>query len=225
MILSLLGQLAKVPVDLYLVLAALGFFLAVATDQAQILAKHAGSMSGSVARGYNRAMKIMVINRLGAVLYFLLAAFSIDLGLNAQRLAMGLISAMALLAVFTTFIIREFHKSYLPGVSAFFAIRSVDQKELYIGIAAVLANIFNLMGLSVPLLLSAEFPKYRLSVANTGFLFNTIFTVINVFYIESYLAKMIDEKSFKMSAFVSFLLLARLIAYASSAAVLAFAFR
>ena len=47
----------------------IGLAVCVLTDQLQLVAKVNGSLKNKVAR-YNSAMKIMVVNRLGAVLLF-----------------------------------------------------------------------------------------------------------------------------------------------------------
>ena len=64
-----------------------------------------------------------------------------------------------------------------------------------------LASSLNLLGITIPLLLGSIYTDYRLTLANSGFLFNTIYTIVNVF-IESLIAKKIDEKNKDLNIFV-----------------------
>jgi hypothetical protein len=79
-------------------------------------------------------------------------------------------------------------------------------------VAAFLATILNLLGLTLPWVAAATFPEHRLTLANTSFLFNTVFTIINVFLIEHRFARLIDAEAVKIHGFVAGVIMARLLA-------------
>lgn len=188
-------------------LSIVGLAFAVLADHFQTLAKYKGVLNKRVAGGYNSAMKVMVINRLGAVLYFLLLAFSIDNGLSAEKLNIALAVTVASLAVPTLFLMLWLQKRLGQRVWD----TSIWPKRIVI--AAFFATTLNLLGLTVPWVLAAHHPELRLTLANTSFLFNTLFTVVNVFYIEHHFARIVDSEKRQLHAFVSGVMAARLFAF------------
>lgn len=193
-------------------LALLGLALAILADHFQIIAKYMGSQNQRIAGGYNLAMKVMVVNRLGAVLYFLLIAFNIDNGLDPDTLIIGLASTIAFIALPTIALLVWLQRRLAEHASNF-KVLDIKQWPMTIVIATFFATALNLFGLTVPWVASATYPDLRLTLANTSFLFNTLFTVINVFYIEHRLAKLVDEEADQIHGFVSGVIAARLVAF------------
>lgn len=175
----------------FIAFAAMGLFLVIFIEQAQIIAKYWGVVRGQVAGGYNAAMKIMVLNRVGAVLFFFFCALSIDLGANAENLAVFFIAAIMGIAVSNLTIIYYFKAA--EKINLFEGIRQGIRPIPVI--ASFISTVFGTLGLTIPMLLSAENPSLRLTMANTGFFFNAVFTIMMVFFVESYLAKLIDQNS------------------------------
>lgn len=208
-----------------LLIACLGLLLAVFFEQAQILAKYRGARRGVVATGYNNAMKLLVANRFGAVLYLFFVALAIDLGLDSGRLAAALAltvllagcSNLALLAG-----LRREERGPRPkgggqGLAALLRAGGGRQRAALVG--AFVATWFSFIGLSVPLIWSAGNPQLRLTLANSGFVFNSLFTLINVFLVESELARQIDRRSADIRPLVEALYLMRFAAGLAAAPV------
>ena len=193
-------------------LALIGLALAILADHLQIIAKYMGSQTQRIAGGYNLAMKVMVVNRLGAVLYFLLIAFNIDNGLPADTLVIGLALTVASIALPTIGILIWLQRR-LRAQGSNFRVLDISQWPRAIVIATLFATALNLFGLTVPWIASASYPDLRLTLANTSFLFNTLFTVINVFYIEHKLARLVDEGGEDLHGFVAAVIAARLMAF------------
>ena len=203
-------------------LALAGLVFAIFADHLQIIAKYMGSQTKRIAGGYNLAMKVMVANRLGAVLYFLLIGFSIDNGLASSTLAIGLSLAIASLVLPTIGILIWLQRR-LNAERTGFRVFDLSAWPRTIVFATFMATVLNLLGLTVPWIASATFPELRLTLANTSFLFNTLFTVINVFYIEHKLAQIVDEATEEIHGFVVGVIFARLMAFlAAVIALLAF---
>lgn len=193
-------------------LALIGLFLAITADHLQVIAKYTGSQNDRVASGYNLAMKVMVVNRFGAVIYFLLIAFNIDYGISPKTLILGLSATIAFILLPTigtlVWLQRRFQANDLQ-----FSVLDFRKWPKVIVIATLLATSLNILGLTVPWIASASHPELRLTLANTSFLFNTLFTIVNVFYIEDKLAKLVDSKTDNIHGFVSGVIAARLFAY------------
>jgi hypothetical protein len=198
--------------DVLFVGALAGLVLAILTDHLQILAKYQGAVKQRVAGGYNLAMKIMVINRFGAVMYFMLIAFNIDNGLSFMKLAIGLAFAVGSLVIPTLALI--FWLQRRAGATGSLLVRlDTSNWPKTITFASFLATSFNLLGLTIPWIAGAAYPDFRLTLANSSFVFNTIYSIINVFYIEHAFARLVDSRSTQIRGFVIGVMIARLAAF------------
>lgn len=195
-----------------LILAGVGFILASLFEQLQMFAKYFGARKGLIAFGYNNAMKLMVGNRLGAVLYFFFIAISVDIGTGASILKVILaayISIVAIVSAFLYFWLRR-HNT-VERVDRSRRSNGTLEKAYYLAQAGTyIATVLNLIGLTLPIIWSANFPQFRLTLANSGFIFNSLFTAINVFVVESYIASLIDRKSIEIALFLERILIFRI---------------
>lgn len=202
-----LSDILNLNSTVFLTLAAVGLTIAVVIEQAQLIAKHQGAKNEKVAGGYNIAMKIMVLNRVGTVLYFLFIAISVDMGTTVSTISHYFIGSVTAVAVINIIITASFWRhNKLRGP----LIVSGDL-PIWPFIAAFVATLFGLLGLTLPILMSAAIPELRLTLANTGFVFNSIFTLINVFFVESYVAQLIDDKDHRLGRFVVIVFLSRIV--------------
>ena len=195
-------------------ISLMGLFIAVLADHFQLLAKYTGAVERRVAHGYNSAMKIMVVNRLGAVLYFVFISYNIDIGILPKQLKLGLSIAIFFLLV-ASILIVIWLKRIEPRSKLNFSV--LGDAVLWVNL---LATIFNILGLTIPWIAGAEWPEYRLTLANTSFLFNTIYTVVNVFYIEHKFAVLVDRESRNILSFVVSVTISRTIAFAVVASMI-----
>ncbi|NVK74535.1 MAG: hypothetical protein HWE24_13715 [Oceanospirillaceae bacterium] len=183
-----------------LLLAFIGLGIILFSEQVQIIAKYRGSVSGGVARGYNLAMKVMVGNRVGAVLYFFFMGFNIDSGVSPENLVLGfaisLIFLVMPLSLVVMYHVRFSRRFYRMGVW------EGRRPPIWIGVVALIATSFNILGLTLPWIAGAIYPEWRLTLVNSSFIFNTIYTVTNVFYIEHKFAMLVDQGDPGIHAFV-----------------------
>lgn len=184
----------------FLILASVGLAVVIIIDQAQLIAKFLGIRKKRIAGGYNNAMKIMVINRFGAVLYFLFIAISIDLGSRAEQISFYYVLVFIFVLISNAAISGFMMKRYDVSLSSLLQVK-VKAAPIFM---TLIATTFGLLGQTLPMLLSAENISIRLTMANTGFLFNAVFTILTVFFIENYLAEIIDDNHSdeKATAFV-----------------------
>ena len=170
-------------------LAAIGLTASIVVEQAQLLVKYNGIVRKKIAGGYNNAMKIMVLNRFGTVLYFLFVAMSIDVGISGARMTGFFAASFIVIALINLIIFLELRRRLDLHFSLF---RQLKVRSLPV-FMALISTLFGCIGLTLPMLLSAENPPMRLTMANTGFIFNSLFTIATVFFVESYLADLIDD--------------------------------
>ena len=198
-------------------IASIGLALCIMVEQSQLLLKYAGALQAKVAGGYNNAMKIMVLNRFGAVLYFFIIAIVIDVGMPASTIAIGFVVAIISVGLFDLVVFIR----VASQESLIFAQLFATERSGFPILMAAVASVFGILGLTLPMLLSAQNPELRLTMANTGFLLNSIFTILTVFFVESYFANLIDRGSDReqIARFVAAVFLTRL---ASALIALAF---
>lgn len=201
-------------------LGLIGLALAILADHIQTIAKYQGVVKKRIAAGYNLAMKVMVLNRLGAVIYFLFIAYNIDSGLEPKALTLGLTGILACCALVTLVMMLSFKRRVRSAGTKQEEIRVAAWPKL-VAVATFVATICNLLGLTIPWIAGALYPEWRLTLANTSFLFNTLFTVINVFFIEHHFAKLADSKDDRVHAFVLSVFVARFFAFLLVIALLA----
>ena len=198
-----------------LCLAMIGLLIATIVEHFQLVLKYYGGVRGKVASGYSQAMKIMLINRLGAVMFLLFMGLTIDTGIGPKAVTLAFATSFVLLTIFSFCFALWFKRIETDRIvqkQSYAAIR-------YAWISGV-AGAFNLLGFAVPLILASVFPDYRLTLSNLSFIFNSVFTLLAVFFIESKMAELIDENSDELGLFAWRIIAARAPAYAIICAAL-----
>lgn len=179
----------------FLTISAIGLVVSLSTEQSQIVAKTRGVIAGKIATGYMNSMRVMIINRFGSILYIFFLGLSIDVGIaNQTLLTVAIVSGTGVLGYNLMLIYNR--------AKILMFTNDVNDERLWgfmvhggcwYTTASYLATLCNVLGLTLPLLLSNSFPEYRLSMANTGFLLNAFFTLINVLILETRYAVIVDN--------------------------------
>lgn len=200
-----------------LFISMVGLTFAMFTEQLQLIAKYHGAVKNAVAVGYNNAMKIMVANRLAGVSYFIFMAFAVDLGTQASLIALFAGTSTVILAILSGSVFIRLIDGKTTLISDW---KIVGRKGGRVVVLSFVATVFNILGLAVPMILSALIPEFRLTLANTGFLFNIVFTVVNVFIIENHIAHLIDIEATHLKEFTRLIFLSRFAAALLTGSVL-----
>lgn len=187
----------------------IGLLIATVVEHFQIVIKYYGGIRGKVASGYSQAMKIMVVNRLGAVLFLLFMGLTIDSGISPQAITYAFAISFLILTTFSFFFAIWFKRSETDRI-----ITKRSASAIRFAWISGTAGAFNLLGFAVPLILASVFPDFRLTLANLSFIFNSVFTLLAVFFIESKMAELIDENSDELGLFAWLVIAARAPAYA-----------
>lgn len=172
---------------------SLAFCLLVAQflEHCQIYVKSNSSFKGTIAKGYNDAMKIMVVNRLFIVSYYFIFGFLIDYGVDFSEFFYPLLLSLLLLAVSNTYLSARYRRKIRSSSKSANLLPPILNK---LSMTNAAATYFNLLGIVIPLLVASLLPEYRLTLSNSSFLFNTVFVLLNVFIIENRLADIYDNK-------------------------------
>jgi len=180
-------------------LSMLGLISYIFGDYMQINMRYHGALKQKVASGYSSAMKVMVGMRVSSVFYMFLIAFSIERDLSATELTKYFLWTCALCALPIAIIVRKtfFTKKAREKLSELCDLRF----ELSTGLLSSTAIMFNLLGLTLPFIVAAKFPEYRLTLVQSSVLFNVVYTFITVFYIESKFAKLVDSNDSNYHSF------------------------
>lgn len=181
-------------IPVFLTVSAIGLVVSLCTEQSQIVAKTRGVFTGRIATGYMNSMRIMIINRFGSIIYIFFLGLSIDIGIRNQTLLGVAIAAALGVLGYNLFLVWNRSKVLK------FSSQMKDERlwdflrrgGCWYTFASFTATLCNVLGLTLPLLLSNSFPEFRLSMANTGFLLNVIFTMINVLVLETRYAAIVD---------------------------------
>ncbi|MEL7310267.1 MAG: hypothetical protein AAFN07_02040 [Pseudomonadota bacterium] len=196
--------------------AGLGLLITLGFEIVQIFPKVAGAVLGKNSLGANSALRLLIFNRVGAAMFFPSFGYLVDRGIEFATLA--LISAFAIMC-FSLFSLslNLYFETYLRFFSKLF-FRRESGESLHISSLvkdpsapmrdrtsafwfSALAGFFGCVGLTLPMLLGSLFPDYRLTLANTGFVFNSVFSVLTIFVIDRRLSEYCDSRSERLIEF------------------------
>jgi len=182
---------------------SVGYILANAADQYQIVARLNGALAGKVASGYQLAMEVMLINRVGAAFYFLSTALFIEkdghLGKYISIIGLSLFLVTVMNAFFLGFVRKHIQVKN----------KLIFRQYLSLGIFSITAFMFGHAGLTVPYIAGFIWSDYRLTFANSGFVLSSVFTLITTLVIDKKLSKEIDNKSEVLSSLVYAIIVGR----------------
>ena len=182
---------------------SLGYILANASDQYQIVARLNGALTGKVASGYQLAMEVMLINRVGAAFYFLSTALFIERD--------GQLGRYIFIIGVSLFVVTVMNAFFLGYVGKRIKVKDklIFRQYLSLGIFSIIAFVFGHAGLTVPYIAGFIWTDYRLTFANSGFVLSSVFTLITTLVIDKKLSKEIDSKSEVLSSLVYAIIVGR----------------
>ena len=166
-----------------------GFVFAFFIDHIPLSLRIIGSKVDAFPLGTLRSTQIMILNRLGAAIFFTSAGFLVDIGTSPQRFLALFSLAWATVGLLTLVYIRSWATVY--KLTAFYVFGSEnavsDARVIKFTFRDVLVNypfLFNLFGISIPVISASFFPDFRGTLLQIGFLFNSIATLLIVFVVE-----------------------------------------
>jgi len=89
----------------FLVIAGFGLWLSLCMEQSQIVAKTRGAFAGNIATGYMSAMRIMIVNHAGTIVYVFFLSLCIDTGITNRILLIVSIFSSVFMIIYNLFLI------------------------------------------------------------------------------------------------------------------------
>lgn len=186
------------------ILFVCGFVFAYLIDHITLSLRVVGLRLDAFAKSTLRSTQIMILNRLGAAIFFTSAGFLVDIGTSTQQF-LALFSLASALAGFLCLIyIRSWGAtSKLVAFYVFGAKNNVfNAKVVNFTFRDILLNypvLFSLLGIGIPVISASVFPEFRGTLLQIGFLFNTISTLLVVFVIEPKFIKHISSDEYGLA--------------------------
>jgi len=142
-------------------------------------------------------MRIMIVNRAGTIVYVFFLSLCIDTGITNRTLLIVSIFSSVFVIIYNLFLILNSAKllEYSADLQRENFMHFLFERDKLYTFASFFATLCNVLGLTLPFLLSNTFPEYRLTMANTGFLLNLFFTLINVIILEKRYAYLLDHET------------------------------
>lgn len=189
----------------FLVVFLLCMFL---MDTLQVLLRAVATVLDAPVLGAHLGSVFMLVNRAATALALLIIGYFVDSFTNRSELQMVYALAAALIAVFHLPLLRRaplvsltvvtfrlfYRKTYAAETIAEIREAAKRDKPGYrlsppvAGVAAV-----GLLGLLGPSLLATTFPDYRATLMQTGFIVNSVASIVNVAYVERHIAMTLHD--------------------------------
>ena len=171
------------------ILFVAGFTFAYFIEHIPLSLRITGLNVGDFPLGTLRSSQIMILNRLGASIFFVSAGLLVDLGASPKQFLALFSITWALLGFLSLIYIRNWRATSKFIIYYIFDNKKAESDSTVIkfNLKDVLMNypfLLHLFGASVPVILASFFSDYRGSLLQIGFVFNSIATILVVFVIE-----------------------------------------
>lgn len=217
------------------VMFVLGFVVAFFIDHLPWSLRVAGCALGEFPKSTLRSTQILMVNRFGAAFCFTSAGFLVDAGFGT-RIFVGYLSlAFGVLGFLTLLYLLFWPTMYTLIGRVFLGIPTTtcSVKRIPFSIRHLFVNyplIFNMLGVAVPIISAAAVPDYRGSLLQLGFIFNSVSSILLVFFLEPVFVGFISENdteaadTFHQRFLMSKALLLLFFSFAGVAALLSMSF-
>ena len=131
----------------YILLFTSGIFLAIAyaSELYQLILKYEGYQKQNIATGYNNAMKIMVLNRFGFVIFTLLISLSIDQHIYYKNIIYTFLLTNMILIAVNILLLLNLHKENVNFIIDI-NLMKINKMKLI----SFIATVFSLVGTFLP---------------------------------------------------------------------------
>ena len=150
-----------------------------------------------------RSTQVMVLNRFGTAFFFASAGFLVDIGFGPGGFLILFSMTMIISGLLTLLYIRKWKLISMSFLKYVFSSKEILKTRVAsFSIKRILINypcLFNLIGLSAPIILASLFPDYRGTLLQLGFLFNSISTLLVVFVIEPKFINHISSNDYELA--------------------------
>lgn len=187
--------------------AGFGFWLSYTVDSLAIVTRFSSGISGNFGRYHHFSMVIMLVNRLAVALTMPVLGLLIDMRVNTSSIVILFLCSLGLLT-FTFFLIFKCRVLVINNITSLVSrmykfeivklfVSESHDTELRIrpNIVIVVAIYLPLLGFILPAILASHFSEYRATLIQSGFLLNSVGTILHVIFVEKEIGKIIDSGS------------------------------
>lgn len=182
--------------DIAMLFFVMGFVVCYSSESFTLITRLAFKAIDKESLGMFYITVVMLGTRVGASLYFPAGAFMVDTGSTPKEIS--LIFIISLLFISALLILMSL---YSEKVINYFRVREnlsivergTQSKALKLNILYSVPIFFNSLAVIIPLCVATQFPSYRATIVQLGFIINSVGTVLNVFLIEKYIAKSLQN--------------------------------
>lgn len=177
-----------------------GLITTFAADVLPMSLRTVGAMVDEFPLSTLRTNQVMIVNRFGGAVTFACSGLMVDLGHGVDSFLLVFSIAWWLLAL----ICLAYALSW-RAISAWLAGRALGQDTIGLEVVLVRPNIrwsfknyphvFNILGVSLPIVAASLVPEFRGVLLQLGFIFNSLATFLFLFVIEPKFIKLIADKN------------------------------
>lgn len=203
-------------------------------DTLQVLLRALAGLAGVAVLGAHLGSMVMLANRIATSVALLLLGYMVDTGVSALVMvgAFGCLSVLIAIG-HVVFIRKRLVLRVLLSACAAFYGRAVALPRMTIAAKALRGRVawvvspsvafvsaLGLAGFLVPSLAAAKYPDFRATLMQTGFVLNSIATIVNVMVVEKRISLTIDGGSTgDISALYDSYVLSRAVGYVCGALI------
>ena len=176
-------------------------------DTVQVLLRAISTMVSAPVLGAHLGSIFMLANRAATALALVLVGYLVDIFVPKQDLlitysAAALVIAMCHLPLtkrlpllrITLFSFRRIYGKSASDEQVNAAIALLGRKAPWrVSVAVMVVTTIGFLGLLAPSLLASTFPTYRATLMQTGFILNSLASIISVLHVERIIAVTIDQ--------------------------------
>lgn len=215
-------------IEIFYIIVWTGLVLSVIVDNLVVTSRFAAASLGSNAIGAYLSQVLSLLSRLSVVLFLPFSALLIDLGAQTQNFIFlySLCSISMVVIILLLFKYRNiFYYFFMGKVQKLLPDKSFQKVEItqYIlkmkdiknplFIASFFVASINLIGLTLPLIISSIYSDYSTFLSHLGGVINVSATLVNTFILERRLS-ISFESSMKNDEILVLLVISRVFAYA-----------
>lgn len=189
-------------------IALIGFLLCMfLIDTLQVLLRAISTMVSAPVLGAHLGSIFMLANRAATALALVLIGYLVDIFAPVQDLLLVYTVAAAVIALchlplsrrlpllrITLFCFRRIYRKAASHKQINSAIESLSCRATWqVSPAVLLVTTIGFSGLLAPSLLASTFPAYRATLMQTGFILNSLASIVSVLHVERIIAVTIDQ--------------------------------
>jgi len=214
-------------IEIFYIIVWFGLVLSVIVDNLVVISRFAAASVGSNAIGAYMSQVLSLLSRFSVVLFLPFSALLIDLGAESYNfIFLYFICAVSMVLIITSlFISRDhFYKFFILRVKKLLPNKKLINNEIIkynivksdikntLFIASFFVAFINVIGLTVPIIISSIYSEYSTFLSHLGGIINVSATLVNTFILERKIS-ISFESNLENDRILVLLIISRICAY------------